>query len=738
MSNKLGNDVYTIDATDSDIEARTAGRSQVMARTPPQRSPCSSPSRADPDSAVQEDKQDSQATKTPADKHLNKDPAQGNPEDVIDSYLTGQEEDSEPNRATQETTDEPATRNEQRPEATAMPPPRAALVPRGKTVRKSGETQETADLARDLEADTETDQDGDARNSKKTTTTRPRKAQRRMSTRNNPTPAQDSTDAECEDTTQNEDESEDTFVAKDKASKRKNRSSDPEPLEALQEAKKTKTGAAPKRLGVYNTLIETLKNNTEERKLTDEEIADLLSTRTKTNDAKVIINHIKTQEREIEAMKKAEATNLKLTQEVQKLKKQIRALETSTGEDKLHLSEESEARIIRALTGYIDARFQSEFEFVIRNENSGMVVPNTKPGKKETATQSRPKRARKPKTQPPAREDQEEERQTTDIPMETDAEADPPCREGQGQTNPPPKEEWATVVREKAKKAKPAPLTNPEAKPATQTASGGIRALHAMIPALQKRKKRPTWARITAKGQPENSIEALQTKFDPAKEGIQIASAIRRPEARQLLIRAETEQDLAKLRDSKLLLEGGYEVEQLMEKNPKIIIYDVDSSLTKEQLANEIRNKNELLQEATEADFRLLYQIQKGPKDRVHWVAETSPHLRSTIMGSQGKKIKISWARLRVDDFLDAPRCFKCQRYGHVAKHCTHKAITCGHCGKEGHKYSECLARDKPPVCTPCKLAKRNHTHSIQDKHCPSKLQAIKERMRKTAYGSAQ
>ena len=263
----------------------------------------------------------------------------------------------------------------------------------------------------------------------------------------------------------------------------------------------------------------------------------------------------------------------------------------------------------------------------------------------------------------------------------------------------------------------------------------GIKALRALIPNLQNRDKpQESWARITAKPSSKHTIGNLQRIFDPNQEGIEIAVTHRRSDEKQLIVRTETLLDLEKLQDSRTLREEGFEVERLTAKLPKIIIYDINSDLTKDRINEEIRSKNECVGRSPEGDFKLLFHINSKKKGLVRWVAETTAQIRRTIMENSKKKIKIVWSILRTDDYLDAPRCFHCQRYGHIAKHCTQKSTTCGHCGQPGRRHKDCLDRDKPPVCTPCKIAGRASNHEVHSKDCPSKLRAITERMRNTSY----
>jgi len=74
-------------------------------------------------------------------------------------------------------------------------------------------------------------------------------------------------------------------------------------------------------------------------------------------------------------------------------------------------------------------------------------------------------------------------------------------------------------------------------------------------------------------------------------------------------------------------------------------------------------------------------------------------------------EVKLGYMLFRVKQYNPRPlRCFKCNRYGHVANHCRGK-LRCSICSGE-HKYSECSAA--APKCPNC-----GGSHSANEKICP-------------------
>jgi len=479
-----------------------------------------------------------------------------------------------------------------------------------------------------------------------------------------------------------------------------------------------------RRAKAIQTLQETA-NNPDAVKMSDLELIELLAHRP-VNEAKAILQVILTRDRE----HREEIE--KLRQEVQELKEasgRQRTITEATGQHQAEATKQPTELDIpelkAGLTKLIEEKFTSLIEQLGLSGDTNMSVKSAT-DKPKKGTQKTPLPQRDDAVSPAPPKSQLQTKPTGQAKHEGAGNPGPGYASDATTKDPnqmaqTPPEAWATKE------------TRHRNKPATK---GGIRALHAMIPDLQKRANHPTWARITARSTTTGTIDTLQKTYDPSKEGIEIAKALRQPGSKQLLVRTETEQDLDRLYSSKALHDQGYQVERLTAKLPKLIVYDVDASLSREQLVEEAAAKNDCIRSASDADFRPLFKIQKKSKAQVHWIVEVSAGIRRSLVSSQGKKLKIMWARLRVDDYLDAPRCFNCQRYGHVSKHCPHRTTTCGHCGAAGHRYKDCLSRDEPPVCTPCKIAGADFDHEVHHKSCPSKLRAIKERMRNTNYAS--
>ena len=83
------------------------------------------------------------------------------------------------------------------------------------------------------------------------------------------------------------------------------------------------------------------------------------------------------------------------------------------------------------------------------------------------------------------------------------------------------------------------------------------------------------------------------------------------------------------------------------------------------------------------------------------------------------KELLFAFERYKVSEYVPpVPRCFKCQRFGHVADGCYSKA-RCVRCGGE-HSYNECENKETPKCC------RCNENHSAAYLGCGKYKEAIK------------
>lgn len=225
--------------------------------------------------------------------------------------------------------------------------------------------------------------------------------------------------------------------------------------------------------------------------------------------------------------------------------------------------------------------------------------------------------------------------------------------------------------------------------------------------------------------------------IDPKRDKIHVKN-LRKIRDNGILIETESKYDLAKIATSADLKKHGFKIERPGKKEPRILIYDVQSSLTEQEIKDAIFEQNPDLVEGMEkstfdTELKLQFRVGKRREDLTNWVAEVTPALRNKIR--KIGRIYIEWQFCRIQDFIGLSRCYQCQVYGHVAKYCRQETSSCGHCAEDGHRASDCPKKAEPAKCASCKRFKKPTNHSVLDKNCPAYKFALEKLVNKIDYG---
>ncbi|KAL0278094.1 UNVERIFIED_CONTAM: hypothetical protein PYX00_000003 [Menopon gallinae] len=144
----------------------------------------------------------------------------------------------------------------------------------------------------------------------------------------------------------------------------------------------------------------------------------------------------------------------------------------------------------------------------------------------------------------------------------------------------------------------------------------------------------------------------------------------------------------------------------------------IERTLNKDKLTEDLYQQNlkdKYSKEEFLKQFRLLFQVGNKEAPRTSWVAEVTPGMRQSVL--QQERLYHNWTSYRIEDYCGVTRCYRCHRFGHVAKNCR-SAETCGHCAAEGHSIKDCPRKAEPQQCANCKWANRQHTRAVTDKSC--------------------
>ncbi|KAG7196414.1 hypothetical protein KM043_018822 [Ampulex compressa] len=232
----------------------------------------------------------------------------------------------------------------------------------------------------------------------------------------------------------------------------------------------------------------------------------------------------------------------------------------------------------------------------------------------------------------------------------------------------------------------------------------------------------------------EATKKAIMSIINPATEKIGIKS-VRMTRDKGVIIEAIKPEHIKVFTSSGRLQEAGLVASRPTGERPRLIVYDVPSDLKESEVTRSIAAQNSLnLQEDEAAQhMRALFKTGERGKATVNWVLEVAPEIRRKILAKE--RVNIGWMSCKVRDHLQVSRCFKCQSYGHIAKHCKAAEEICKQCSKSGHRGSDCPEADKKAVCINCKKSHREFHHKAGSKKCPSHVAALERKAANIHYG---
>jgi len=117
------------------------------------------------------------------------------------------------------------------------------------------------------------------------------------------------------------------------------------------------------------------------------------------------------------------------------------------------------------------------------------------------------------------------------------------------------------------------------------------------------------------------------------------------------------------------VMRGFENVIEMGPRKPRVIIYDVDKGMAKEELIECLLTQNaELgLTNADQSSISPLHKLGPRNNDTVHWVVEVS---RCVLKKIENRALCIGMMRCRCKAHSSLRKCFNCQQYGHTTVRC--------------------------------------------------------------------
>lgn len=222
-------------------------------------------------------------------------------------------------------------------------------------------------------------------------------------------------------------------------------------------------------------------------------------------------------------------------------------------------------------------------------------------------------------------------------------------------------------------------------------------------------------------------IDTIRTTLDLKNSGLRV-DRVRKAKNSKVILSCASRED-AQLLQNKIKSNQGLKVTEAKTSNPLIVIKNLLSYHTDEDICQHLRAQNKKLFEGLSGDDKTLkvrYRKRARNDLQCHPVMEVAPKLHKRIL-EQGH-VHIGLEKRTVEDQSPLIQCAKCLGFGHTKALCKEKEQACNYCG-DIHSWQDCPVRKQggPPKCRNCTKAQKGATHNTNTSHlafsdeCPEK-----------------
>lgn len=221
----------------------------------------------------------------------------------------------------------------------------------------------------------------------------------------------------------------------------------------------------------------------------------------------------------------------------------------------------------------------------------------------------------------------------------------------------------------------------------------------------------------------EEVLEKVRRAVD-AKEGWIQIERVRKAKDRKVIMGCKTEQERRKIKERLEAAGQHLVVEEVTNKDPLIILRDVLSIHSDEEVIRALKNQNKGIftdLQGKEDKITVKYRRKARNPHNAHIVLCVSPKIwrRAT----EAKKLRIDLQQVKAEDQSPLVQCTRCLGFGHGKRFCKEPADLCSHCGGL-HLRAECPDRlaGEAPACKNCIRAKMDTSeHNAFSMDCPIK-----------------
>lgn len=260
--------------------------------------------------------------------------------------------------------------------------------------------------------------------------------------------------------------------------------------------------------------------------------------------------------------------------------------------------------------------------------------------------------------------------------------------------------------------------------PSQTTATEHGRATYAQVASSSKKHVTQVHSIVVTSGEGETSGEVVQkirTAVDAKTTGIRV-ERVRKAKDQKVIVGCDSREELARVSDRIRGSGIGLHVEEVKNKDPLVILRDVLSYNSDEDIVAALVKQNANLLgdlRPEELVMGVKYRRKTRNPHTSHIVVRVTPQAWQRLTAAE--RVHIDLQRVRVADQSPLVQCSLCLGYGHGRRFCTESITKCSHCGGP-HMWDECAERlaNAPPTCCNCVLAKHAATeHNAFSQDCP-------------------
>ncbi|XP_063833265.1 uncharacterized protein LOC135082400 [Ostrinia nubilalis] len=235
---------------------------------------------------------------------------------------------------------------------------------------------------------------------------------------------------------------------------------------------------------------------------------------------------------------------------------------------------------------------------------------------------------------------------------------------------------------------------------------------------------------VSSKDETENSDDVLKQVRSAvnAKDGWVTVERVKKVKDKKVIIGCRTVEERQKVKERLKTIENRLSVEDMKNQDPMLVLKDVLSYNSNDDIVTALRNQNgEVFRGLEKKDDRIEFRFRRKARNPLmsHVVLRVSPQIYNKLI-SIGT-VHIDMQRVRVEDQSPLVQCSMCLAYGHGRRFCKETVPKCSHCGGL-HMRSECAdwLATAAPTCCNCVAAKVDTSieHNAFSSECPVRRRA--------------